>query len=90
MLLGPSAQKRQSGKNLQQPIPPQYKGVAERQIAIIEEAGLAARIQAAAEYPNEVSPRGESLWAEQAHWACHALNCTATSANLVFKSPYEM
>ena len=47
--------------------PPQYNGVAERQIAIIEAAGLAARIQAAAEYPNEVCPRGESLWAEQAY-----------------------
>ena len=32
---------------------PQYNGVAERQIAIIEAAGLAARIQAAAKYPNE-------------------------------------
>ena len=39
---------------------PHYNGVAERQIAIIEVAGLAARIQAAAKYPNEVFPRGES------------------------------
>ena len=69
---------------------PQYNGVAERQIAIIEAAGLAARIQAAAKYPNEVFPRGESLWAEQAHWACHALNCTATSAYPGYKSPHEM
>ena len=69
---------------------PQYNVVPERQIAIIEAAGLAARIQAAAKYPNEVFPRGESLWAEQAHWACHALNCTATSANPGYKSPHEM
>ena len=69
---------------------PQYNGVAERQIAIIEAAGLAARIQAAAKYPNESFSRGESLWAEQAHWACHALNCTATSANPGYKSPHEM
>ena len=69
---------------------PQYNGVAERQIAIIEAAGLAARIQAAAKYPNEVFPRGESLWAEQAHWACPALSCTATSANPGHKSPHEM
>ena len=34
--------------------PPQYNGVAERQIAIIEAAGLAARIPAAGKYPNEV------------------------------------
>ena len=52
--------------------PPQYNGVAECQIAIIEAAGLAARIQAAAKYPNEVFSREESLWAEQAHWVCHA------------------
>ena len=70
---------------------PQYNnGVAESQIAIIEAAGLTARIQAAARYPNEVFPRGERLWAEQAHWACHALNCTATSANPIYKSPHEM
>ena len=60
---------------------PKYNGIAERQIAIIEATGLAARIQAAAKYPNEVFSRGESLWTEQAHWACHTLNCTATSAN---------
>ena len=46
---------------------PQYDSVAERQIAIIEAAGLAARIQAAAKYLNEVFPRGESLWADQGH-----------------------
>ena len=69
---------------------PQYNGVAERQIAIIEAAGLAARIQPAAKYPNEVFPREERLWAEQAHWACHALNWTATSANPGFNSPYVM
>ena len=69
---------------------PQYNGVAERQIAIIEAAGLAARIQAVAKYPNDVFPRGERLWAEKAHWACHALNCTATSANPGYKSLHEM
>ena len=66
---------------------PQYNGVAERQIAIIEAADLAARIQAAAKYSNEVSPRGDNFWAEQALWASHALNCTATSANPGFESP---
>ena len=69
---------------------PRYNGVAERQIAIIEAAGLAARIQAAAKYPDDAFPRGESLWAEQAHWACHALNYTATSANPGYKPPHEM
>ena len=42
--------------------PPQYDGVSERHIAIIEAAGLAARIQAASEYPDEVFTRGESFW----------------------------
>ena len=69
---------------------PQYNGVAERQIAIIEATVLASRTQAAAKYPNEVCPRGESLWAEQAHWACHALNCRTISANPVLKSPHEI
>ena len=69
---------------------PQYNGVAERQITIIEAAGLAARIQAATKYHNEIFPRGENLWVEQAHWTCHALNSTATSANSRFKSPHEM
>ena len=69
---------------------PQYNSVAERQIAIIETVGLAVKIQTAAKYPSEVFPHGESLWAEQAHWACHALNCTATSDNPGFKSPHEM
>ena len=34
--------------------PPQYNAVAGRQIAIIEAAGLVARIQAAAKYRNEI------------------------------------
>ena len=38
---------------------PQYNSVAERQITIIKAAGLAARIQAVAKYPNKVFPRGE-------------------------------
>ena len=46
---------------------PQYNGVAEHQIAIIEATGLAVKIQAALMYPNEGFPRGDSLWAEQAH-----------------------
>ena len=32
----------------------QHNGVAERQIAIIEAAGLVARLQAAVKYPNEL------------------------------------
>ena len=40
---------------------PQHNGLAERQIAIIEKAGLAETVQAAAKYLNEDFPRGESL-----------------------------
>ena len=57
------------------------KGVAERALGIIEAAGLVARIQASELYPDERIPNGDNLWVEQAVWACHALNRTATPAN---------
>ena len=41
-------------------------------------------------YPNQDIPSGDSLWAEQANWACHALNCTATTANPGNKTPHKM
>ncbi|CAM9995170.1 unnamed protein product, partial [Sphacelaria rigidula] len=69
---------------------PQFIGVVERALGIIETAGLEARIQASELYPDERIPNGDNLWAEQANWACHALNCTATSANPNHKSPHEM
>ena len=50
---------------------------------------LAARVQASGRYPNE-AVMGENMWAEQASWACNALNYTATSASPKFKSPYKM
>ena len=68
----------------------QYNDVAERQMAVIEAAGLAARIQPAAKYPNEIFLRGKRLWAEHVHWACHTLNCRATSADPGCKFPNEM
>ena len=67
VLLVSSAQQRKSSKILRQPIPHNTTVLLEHQIATIEAAGLAARIQAAAKYLNKVFPRGESLWAEQAH-----------------------
>ena len=66
---------------------PRYDGVAERQITTIEVTSLATWIQAAAKCLNDVFPHGESLWAEQAHWACHTLSRTAISANLIL-SPF--
>ena len=67
---------------------PKYNGVAERALGLINDAAVAARIQATELYPN--APNYPSLWAEAASWACHVLNCTATTANPGDKSPYEM
>ena len=67
---------------------PKYNGVAERALGLINDAAAAARIQATEQYPG--APDYPSLWAETASWACHALNCTATTANPGDKSPYEM
>ena len=67
---------------------PKYNGVAERALGLINDAAAAARIQATELYPG--APDYPSLWAEAVSWACHALNCTATTANPGDKSPYEM
>ena len=68
---------------------PEFNGVAERRIAKIEAAGLAAQIQARQLFANLKIPRGDSLWSLRNLWACHALNCTATRANRGNKSPLE-
>ena len=67
---------------------PKYNGVAERALGLINDAAAAARIQATELYPG--APDYPSSWAEAVSWACHALNCTATTANPGDKSPYEM
>ena len=67
---------------------PKYNCVAERALGLINDATVAARIQATELHPS--APNYPSLWAEAASWACHALNCTATTANPGDKSPYEM
>ena len=67
---------------------PKYNGVAERALGLINDAAVAARIQATELYSN--APDYPSFSAEAASWACHALNCTATTANPGDKSPYEM
>ena len=69
---------------------PQFNGVAERGIAMIESTGKAALIQAKCMFSGMGIPLSDSLWAAQAYWACNALNFTATKANLKCKSPYEM
>ena len=59
---------------------PQFNGVA----------AMVGRIQARELLPGAQSPATESLWAEASHWACNALNRTATSADPANNSPYEM
>ena len=76
---------------------PKYNGVAERVLGVINDAAVAARIQATELYPN--APNYLSLWAEAASWACHALNCTApqpiqetshhTRCGMVYLPPVE-
>ena len=69
---------------------PQYNGVAERGLGLIEEAAMAARIQAKVLFGHVQLPKTDKLWAEAMHWACEAMNHTACSANPESKSPYEM
>ena len=69
---------------------PQFNGVAERGIAMIESAGKAAIIQAGLNFRGMGIPSGNSLWAAQAYWACHALNSTAVTSNPRCMTPYEM
>ena len=69
---------------------PQFNAVAERGIALRESAGKAAAIQAGIMFPSIGVPSGDSLWAAQAYWTCHALNSTATTSNPQCMIPYEM
>ena len=55
---------------------PQYNGVAEPGLGIIEAAAMAARIQAKV-FDYVQLPKTDKLWAEAMHWACEALNHTA-------------
>ena len=69
---------------------PEYNGVAERGLAMIESAALAARIQASELFPGFDIPEKPSLWAEAMSWACDAYNRTATVANPGNRSRHEM
>ena len=69
---------------------PQFNGVAERGIAMIESAGKAAIIQAGLNFRDMGIPSGNTLWAAQAYWTCHALNSTATTSNPRCMTPYEI
>ena len=69
---------------------PQFNGVVERGIAMIESASKAAIIQAGLNFSGMGIPSGNSLWAAQAYWACHTLNSAATPNNPRCMTPYEI
>ena len=60
---------------------PQFNGVAGRGIVMIEPAGKTAIIQLGVSIPGMGVPSGNSVWAAQAYWVCHALNAKATTSN---------
>ena len=67
---------------------PKHNGVAERALALMNDAALAARIQAPVLHSGV--PAYPSLWAEAMSWACRVLNHIATTPNPGHNSPYEM
>ena len=66
---------------------PQFNGVAERGLGMIETAAMAARIQAKVLFGHVQLPETDKLWAEAMHWACEEINQTACSSNPDSKSP---
>ena len=60
---------------------PQFNGVAERGIAMIDPSGKATSIQAKCIFSGMGIPLRNFMWAAQAYWACHALHFTAIKAN---------
>ena len=67
-----------------------FNGVAERHIAMVESAGMAAQVQAKLLFRGFQIPSDSRFWSARNCWACYALNCTATSANVGNTSPFEM
>ena len=67
-----------------------FNGVAERHIAMIASAGMAAQVQAKSLFRGLEIPPGSRLWSARNYWTCYALNRTATSADVGDKSPFEM
>ena len=47
----------------------QCNSVAERRLGLIEEAAMAARIQAKVLFGHALLPKTDRLWAEAMHWA---------------------
>ena len=63
----------------------ELNGCAERMIAILDTAGLAARVHAKRRFPG-VPVNVDTLWRESLKWAADAFNRAATSANPGMKS----
>ena len=59
-----------------------FNRVAERHIAMVESAGIAAQMQAKSLFGEFKIPSGSRLWSARNDWACYALNRTATRANV--------
>ena len=57
-----------------------FYGVAERYIAMVESAGMAAQVQAKSLFRGFKNPYGGWLWSARTFRACYALTCTASSA----------
>ena len=69
---------------------PEYDGLAEGGLVMIESAALAARVQASELFPGYSIPEGPSLCVEAMNWACDAYNRTAIVANSGNRSPHEI
>ena len=69
---------------------PKQNGVVERALDIIQNAALAACIQALIIFPHAILPPTKSLWPEAVLWTTNALNLTTTTANPGNKPPHEM
>lgn len=69
---------------------PQYNGVAERGLTLIEKLAKASIFQAQESFRGMGLPAMGPFWAEAHNFACDNLNRTATTSNKNMLSPYEV
>lgn len=69
---------------------PQFNGLAERSLGLIETTVVYGRIQASHSFTGAQLLASASLWAEASYWTCNALNRTSTTAIPETKPPNEM
>ena len=77
-------------RGIKQEMSPEENRDAERALAFIETSAMTARIQAGELYPGIEIPNHDWLWAEIINYMVDCLNRSATSADLGFKSPFEL